>query len=49
MADRFMVRRALGGLLAGSQPIVHGLVGEAGLGVVVRHQLGLGLDGLGEP
>jgi hypothetical protein len=49
VADGFLVRRALASALAGPPPVIHGLVGEAGLGVVIRQQLGLSLDHLGKP
>ena len=45
MANRLLVRRALPSGL----PVWDGLRTQAGLGVVVRQQLGLGLDGVREP
>ena len=45
MAHRLLVSRALPSGL----PVRDGLRTQAGLGVVVRQQLGLGLDGVREP
>jgi hypothetical protein len=49
MTNRLLVRRALRRALPGGQPVRDGLRTQAGLGVVVRQQLGLGLDGVREP
>ena len=48
MLDGFQVGRALQGLLPGPLPVGDGLLREPGLGVVVCHQFGLGLDDLGK-
>ena len=46
--DRFHIGRALDGPLARPLPVGNSLLAEARLGVVMRQQFGLGLDGLGK-
>jgi hypothetical protein len=48
VSRRFQVGRALPSLLPGPPPVRNGLLDEPGLGVVLRHQLRLGLDNLGK-
>jgi hypothetical protein len=48
MADGFHIGRAVAGLLACPLPVVHRLLRETCLGVVLGHQLRLGLHGCGE-
>ena len=49
VADRFQIGRAVAGVLAGPLPVEHRLLGAARRGVVVGHQLRLGLHERGEP
>jgi hypothetical protein len=44
--DRFQIRRTLDGALTRPLPIAHGLHTQARFGVMIRHQLGLGLGNL---
>jgi hypothetical protein len=46
--NRFDIGRALDGALPGLLPVADGLGGAPRFGVVVRHQLWLGLDRLGK-
>ena len=48
VGNRFDIGRALHGALPGLLPVADGLGGAPRFGVVVRHQLGLGLDRVGE-
>jgi len=48
VSHRFHIGRALAGALPGLQPIGKSLLSQTGLGVVMRYQLRLRLDGLGE-
>ena len=44
VADGFQMGRAVAGLLAGPLPVAHRLLGAARRGIVLGHQLRLGLD-----
>jgi hypothetical protein len=48
MANSLHIRRALECLLSGALPVAHSLIAQSSLGIVVSHELGLRLDGLGE-
>jgi len=48
MADRFKMRQARRGILAGLQPFVDCTLGIAGRGQMMREQFGLALDTIGE-
>jgi hypothetical protein len=48
MADRFEVGGALGGMLAGLQPLIDRAVGLAGRGQMMGQELGLAFDDIYE-